>query len=249
MAQPSSPGKLSVDLKDAIDELLKFTIQSHINGNSGLDLGLSIDFCSALLDDDDGTSAAVSGTATSRGNRPPQPLYKLLASALYGDIISGDFSGVSRGEDSKRNGEWSAQIMAAATELANIFSSIEYDLHVQEPFFTQLRDGLKTVEGRCARGFYNQIQPGALILFNKCLVVRVQGVQRYTSFSEMLEAEGLDKVLPGLESIDEGAKVYRRFYTEDEERSNGVIGVRISRTAIQPCNYLAEIISPNESGS
>ncbi|CAN0920892.1 hypothetical protein LINGRAHAP2_LOCUS32316 [Linum grandiflorum] len=201
MAQPSSPRKVAVDLEDAIDELLKLTLQSHIDGKLEFDLGLSVDFCSALLGYHHGTSPVLSTTATGSATNS-KPLYKLLASALYADITTGEFFGRSSEEDDlKQNGGRPAQ---AAAELKKILKSIEFDLHVQEPFFTQMRDGLKTVEGRCARGFYNQIEPGALILFNKALVVQVQGVHRYTSFSQMLETEGLDKVLPGVETIDAG---------------------------------------------
>ncbi|CAN1167619.1 hypothetical protein LINPERHAP2_LOCUS27332 [Linum perenne] len=248
MVQPSSPGRVAVNLQDAIEELLKLTLQAHIHGKLEFDLGLLTDFCSALLDHD-GTFPVLSATATGSATKP---LYKLLASALYPAC---EFSGTSSEEDDlKQNGGRPAQ--AASVELGKILKSIEFDLHVQEPFFTQMQDGLKTVEGRCARGFYNQIQPGALIMFNKSLVVKVQGVHRYTSFFQMLEAEGLDKVLPGVETIDadaynttptsivqSGVQVYRRFYTEDEERSNGVISIHVSRTAIQPYIYLAKIIS------
>ncbi|CAN1284780.1 hypothetical protein LINPERPRIM_LOCUS18742 [Linum perenne] len=235
MVQPSSPGRVAVNLQDAIEELLKLTLQAHIHGKLEFDLGLLTDFCSALLDHD-GTFPVLSATATGSATKP---LYKLLASALYPAC---EFSGTSSEEDDlKQNGGRPAQ--AASVELGKILKSIEFDLHVQEPFFTQMQDGLKTVEGRCARGFYNQIQPGALIMFNKSLVVKVQGVHRYTSFFQMLEAEGLDKVLPGVETIDAGVQVYRRFYTEDEERSNGVISIHVSRTAIQPYIYLAKIIS------
>ncbi|KAJ6415995.1 hypothetical protein OIU84_004733 [Salix udensis] len=38
-----------------------------------------------------------------------------------------------------------------------------------KPFFTQLEDGLKTIEGSCAIGDNNRMASGATILFNKCV--------------------------------------------------------------------------------
>ncbi|XP_028111717.1 uncharacterized protein LOC114310016 isoform X4 [Camellia sinensis] len=104
-------------------------------------------------------------------------------------------------------------------------------------------DGVKTVEGRCAVGDYNRIVSGALILLNKCLVLQVQDVCRYASFSEMLEAESLTKVLPGVKAIEEGVEIYRKFYSEEKERSNGVLAICVTKPAAQPCISLASILS------
>lgn len=54
MEAPSSPGTEAVELRDFLEELLKFTLQSHVSQTLGLDfdLGLSTDYCSALLEVD-----------------------------------------------------------------------------------------------------------------------------------------------------------------------------------------------------
>ncbi|KAL0536987.1 hypothetical protein IC582_025951 [Cucumis melo] len=82
-----------------------------------------------------------------------------------------------------------------------VLKTVNFELHVQKPFFTQLKDGLKRVEGRCAAGNYNRIQSGALILFNKCLLFEVQDVRQYPSFYAMLKAESLDNVLSGVKTL------------------------------------------------
>ncbi|XP_021906811.1 uncharacterized protein LOC110821325 [Carica papaya] len=106
-----------------------------------------------------------------------------------------------------------------------------------------LDDGLKTIEGRCAGGVYNRIAPGTSILVNKCVAFAVEDVHQYASFSEMLEAEGLAKVLPGVETVEEGVQVYRKFYTEEKERSNGVIAICVSKLAAQPYIILASLLA------
>lgn len=59
----------------------------------------------------------------------------------------------------------------------------------------------------------------------------------------MLEAESLVKVLPGVKTIEEGEQIYRKFYTEEKERSNGVLAICISKIATQPYVTLASILS------
>ncbi|KAL5848313.1 hypothetical protein ACOSQ4_006326 [Xanthoceras sorbifolium] len=220
MEQPSSPGTNAVEVRQCMQELLKFTLESHMNNTLELDLGLSMDFCSNLLKYDP-------LTADSVNNNSQYPLYKCLASALHESVISApfgasnDIASLNEDNDLKKREKWN--------EL--------------EPFFTQLKDGLKTVEGRCAVGDYNRIGSGALILFNKCLVLEVQDVHRYASFSEMLNAESLAKVLPGIKTIDEGVQVYRKFYTEEKEKSNGVLAISVAKPATQPYLYLAKLFS------
>ncbi|PRQ26261.1 putative PUA-like domain-containing protein [Rosa chinensis] len=207
-------------VKECMEELLKFTLESHIEGTQDIDLALPTDFC--LLNN------PKIGTNSTKGE-PPYPLYKQLALALYESINSNAISGTDNWDQS--------------SQLLNTLKSVDFELHVQEPFFTQIKDGLKTVEGRCNVGPYSRIGSGALILFNKCLIVEVKEVRSYGSFSDMLQAESLEKVLPGVKTIEEGVQVYRRFYTEEIERSNGVIAICIEKLPAQPYMYLAKLLS------
>lgn len=52
-SQPASPGfGASLQLKDCIEELLRFTLVSSIDGTFEIDLDLSKDYCSTLLQED-----------------------------------------------------------------------------------------------------------------------------------------------------------------------------------------------------
>ncbi|KAK8515977.1 hypothetical protein V6N13_093251 [Hibiscus sabdariffa] len=221
MEQPSSPGTDPVELRNSMEELLKFTLQSHLNSTLELDIGLSKPFCSSLLNQPSSTS----------------PIYPNSRSAECNQVTS-----FCQGSDLKQREEWLDIAHKEGSQLAEILKNINFELHVQEPFFTQLKDGIKTIEGRCAVGDYNRIASGALILFNKCLVLEVQGVDHYASFFEMLEAETLAKVLPGVETIDEGVQVYRKFYTEEKEMTNGVVAIGVAKVAAQPYLPLARLL-------
>ncbi|XP_037496503.1 uncharacterized protein LOC105628461 isoform X1 [Jatropha curcas] len=240
-------------LSDRMEELLMFTLQSHINQTLEVDLPLSKDFCSNLLRDEpnDSVSLPASSNTSSFGGVPQYPLFKRLALALCQSIISGSFCKTYNKigffeEDicpKQKEEQWNKLIIEKGFELMNVLKVAFYELHVQEPFFSQIKNGLKTVEGRCAGGKYSRIEPGAMVLLNKSIVLEVEDVRRYASFLEMLEAESPSKVLPGVKTIEEGVKLYRNFYTEEREMPNGVLAISLSKFSPQPYLYLANILS------
>ncbi|BBG93670.1 RNA-binding ASCH domain protein [Prunus dulcis] len=201
-----------VNLKDTIEELLKFTLQSCTNGTLEIDLGLPKELCSRLLKPEPNDLSFPFHSDSSTGifeGIPPYPLYKRLALALHESIASGTLFGTCNNitiihQESplkEKENEWQKLILEKGSEL--VLKTVKIELHVQEPFFSQLKDGLKTIEGRCALGNCSRIDSGSLILFNKCLLFEVQDIRSYSSFSEMMEAEGLSKVLPGVETIEQ----------------------------------------------
>ncbi|KAH9727438.1 ASCH domain-containing protein [Citrus sinensis] len=245
-------------LKDCMEELLKFTLSSHIDETLDFDLGISSKFCTNLLQDDpnDAVSPSTSfdfdSDEDSLQGVPLYPLYKRLALALCRSVNCGAFCRTYKkvalmNEEcflEQKEEEWSQLILnKGSSDLVDILKAVEFELHVQEPFFSFIKDGLETVEGRCTISDYNSIGPGSVILLNKCMMLKVQSVCHYDSFSEMLEAESLVKVLPGVKTIEEGVQIYRKFYTEEKERSNGVLAICISKMATQPYVTLASILS------
>ncbi|KDP43894.1 hypothetical protein JCGZ_20904 [Jatropha curcas] len=154
-------------LSDRMEELLMFTLQSHINQTLEVDLPLSKDFCSNLLRDEpnDSVSLPASSNTSSFGGVPQYPLFKRLALALCQSIISGSFCKTYNKigffeEDicpKQKEEQWNKLIIEKGFELMNVLKVAFYELHVQEPFFSQIKNGLKTVEGRCAGGKYSRM--------------------------------------------------------------------------------------------
>lgn len=104
----------------------------------------------------------------------------------------------------------------------------------QDPWFSLIATGQKKVEGRLNRGFFATMKKGSHVTFvNHQLGFRracyccVTSVKDYPSFAEYLDAEGLDRCLPTVQTIAEGVSVYRRFFSESEEKESGVRAVRI----------------------
>ncbi|KAE9450489.1 hypothetical protein C3L33_17611, partial [Rhododendron williamsianum] len=182
--QPPSPGVRPIKAKDCIEELLKFTLSSSIDGTLGLDVGLSKDYCSKLLNDDDGPEINPTPNASD-------------SSLKHKEVA------------------WIALVMEKGSELINVLENVDFELHVQEPFFSQLKDGMKTVEGRCAVGDYN----------------RYLSSLHYSSV----------KVKAFLEKA--GVQIYRKFYSEEKEKLNGVLAIGVTKPAAQPFISLAGMLS------
>ncbi|XP_038906826.1 uncharacterized protein LOC120092732 isoform X3 [Benincasa hispida] len=237
-----------IKLEDSLQEPLKFVLQSSTNGTLDFDLGLCNAFCSALLKDDPSTSNPL---PDSGAGVPPYPLYKRLTLALWESLCSGTFCpmykrmSIKNGESSLKQKEeiWLKLIMDKGSEMVQVLKSLNLELDVDEPFFTQLNDGQKSIEVKYALGKYDRLEPGMLIIFNKCLVFEISDIRWYVSVSDMLESENLQSILPGVESIDEGLQILKSLNREEEEMADSVIAICISSVPFQPYVSLAAIIS------
>lgn len=114
---------------------------------------------------------------------------------------------------------------------------MKYHNHRAEPYFTFLKNGQKTIEGRIRRGKYAAIRPGdEIVVYNNeetdSVEVIVKKVTTYLSFEEMLTKEPLSKLLPDAKTVDEGIGVYRKFYTAEEEKEFGVVAIEVERLEV-----------------
>lgn len=105
--------------------------------------------------------------------------------------------------------------------------------NLSSPWFELIRDSVKIVEGRPNKGDFKKMNVGDIIEFtqkdkdNFC--VQITAKKEYSTFKQMLEKEGLEKVLPGIKTIDDGVSVYRQWYTAKIEKEYGVIGIHVKR--------------------
>ncbi|ANF22368.1 ASCH domain-containing protein [Thermococcus piezophilus] len=106
---------------------------------------------------------------------------------------------------------------------------------LQEEYLKAIAEGRKKVEGRLYDEKRQGIKPGDTIIFENKLMVVVKDIRVYSSFREMLEKEGLENVLPGVDSIEGGVKVYRKFYSEDKEKKYGVAALEV-----EPIGWVGE---------
>jgi hypothetical protein len=157
---PESPVRSipAVDPLSCITSLLASVLSSRTQVSA-----LPSSFCATLLD------AAVDDSGEEDHQRieegvPGHPLYAHLATALYQWIQSGEFPrslppmpGIHEDDSWKTHmGEWSAIVTSFGSEMIQLWSKVTMQLHVQEPYASLLKDGSKTVEGRCATDGYRR---------------------------------------------------------------------------------------------
>lgn len=106
--------------------------------------------------------------------------------------------------------------------------------HRAEPYFTLLKNGQKTIEGRLRKGKYTKIKPGDYIeVYNPeetaKIDVKVKRVARYSSFRELLTQEPVRMLLPNVKTLDQAINVYRSFYTSQQEKQFGVVSIEVEK--------------------
>jgi ASC-1-like (ASCH) protein len=106
---------------------------------------------------------------------------------------------------------------------------------LQEEYLKAIAEGKKKIEGRLYDEKRQKIKPGDIIIFENKLMCVVKDIRVYSSFREMLESEGIENVLPGVRDIEEGIKVYRKFYSEEKERKYGVAAIEV-----EPVGWMGE---------
>lgn len=103
-------------------------------------------------------------------------------------------------------------------------------IHCQEPWFSKIRAGLKTVEGRKFNAKYANLKPGDLLEFycgSDSFLTEVVAVTIYKSLEEYLEKEGLQNVLPGVHSFEDAVQVYLQYSTREELDAGGFLGIHV----------------------
>lgn len=102
--------------------------------------------------------------------------------------------------------------------------------NVQEPWFSHIKSGKKKVEGRLNKSWVSTLQKIDRIIWadaDSQFSTIVEDLKHYGSFKEMLEKEGIQNVLPGIDTIEDGVQIYRKFYSEADEKKFGVIGIHL----------------------
>ena len=105
--------------------------------------------------------------------------------------------------------------------------------NISEPWFSLIKVGLKKVEGRLNKGDFISLVKGDILHitnnelgFLREYKIMITSSHKYKSFYEYLEKEGLDKCLPGIDTIEDGVKVYYKYYSKEDETKYNIIAIR-----------------------
>lgn len=103
---------------------------------------------------------------------------------------------------------------------------------VQPIYFQNIKTGQKTVEGRIAKEKYLRLKPGDKISFSPNgsddkISATVTTIQTYPTFLDMLKAEGLATMIPGITTLEEGVQLYESFGTYKQDvMTYGCVAIR-----------------------
>ncbi len=110
----------------------------------------------------------------------------------------------------------------------------QHRIECAEPWFSLIREGKKTAEGRLNSPKYAKIKIGdSLLLWSQAYgeevnITRVvTGRNEYKSFGDMILGEGIENILPGYNDLTAGIAVYHQYYTPELEAKHGAVAFQL----------------------
>lgn len=97
-------------------------------------------------------------------------------------------------------------------------------MRLNERWFDLVKKGVKTFEGRSIK---KEFKLGDVIEFTdmegkESFTTEVTSIHIFKNFRKALEMLGLQKTLPGVESIEEGVDIYRKYVSLETQERLGV---------------------------
>jgi ASC-1-like (ASCH) protein len=96
--------------------------------------------------------------------------------------------------------------------------------NLSEPWFSLIKLGIKKVEGRLNKGEFANMNIKDLLIFinnelgfERRIMMEIKDITYYDNFQTYLETETLERCLPGIHNIEDGLKVYYKYYTKNDE--------------------------------
>lgn len=104
-------------------------------------------------------------------------------------------------------------------------------IHCQEPWFSKIKAGLKTVEGRKYNAKYANLKSGDLLEFycgDQHFLTEVIAVRNYKTLEEYLQTEDMQNILPGVGSFEEALAIYLQYSSREElAKAGGFLGIQV----------------------
>lgn len=109
-----------------------------------------------------------------------------------------------------------------------------YSKSLSEPWFSLIYFKHKKVEGRLNVGDFKKMKENDIIIWhNKDFDIHreyktmIKYVKHYDNFTEYLRNEKLERCLPTIGNIEDGLKIYYRYYNKTDEEKYGVVAIRL----------------------
>lgn len=105
-------------------------------------------------------------------------------------------------------------------------------LWIKRQFLEEILDGKKRVEVRVGYRNIQELKPGMRLLLNEEHEIWIKDVRRYPTFSEMLEHEEAERIVPGMPK-GEILRVLRSLYSPFKEKL-GVFAIELESVKGNP---------------
>ena len=104
-------------------------------------------------------------------------------------------------------------------------------MHCQEPWFSAIKHGRKTVEGRKLSPKYANLKPDQTVHFycdDDSFELKIVKVVQYKSLEDYLLIECVEKVLPGIASFEDAVNVYLQYNSREElAKAGGFLAIHL----------------------
>lgn len=106
--------------------------------------------------------------------------------------------------------------------------------NVKDVWWTEIKNGTKSVEGRLNKGKFAEFKKGDIVIWinsenkKKCKT-KIIRISKYKTFYEYLINEGLRNTLPikKITSIAKGVNIYYKYYTKSDEKKYGILAIEL----------------------
>lgn len=113
-----------------------------------------------------------------------------------------------------------------------------WKITLNSPWYEFVRDGKKLYEGRSAKNDVTKYAAGDLLEIrhhvnntSPAYTKKIVSLTLFRDFRAALTSLGLGTVLPGVETIDEGVKVYYRYVSQTTQDTHGVCMIELAEVS------------------
>lgn len=106
-----------------------------------------------------------------------------------------------------------------------------FNIHCDDPWFSYILQGIKTVEGRKKTHTYKKIKVGDKINFSngkESFIANVTEIREYDTIEKYLEDVTPEKALPGIKTTEEALNIYYQWSPEEKIKQYGFLGIFIT---------------------
>lgn len=112
-----------------------------------------------------------------------------------------------------------------------------HEIYIDEPWFTYIIIGAKTIEARKYIGGYRDLKVGDKIRFVyklkecKVIITKLEIYHRYEfdPLTELLVHEGINNCLPNINTLSNAQQIYGNYLNMDEIEQHGVIAIHFNK--------------------